>query len=137
MFAALENHAFAGYDLCDRDAAGDHRSGISRGIAKVERDHAHAAFYVAPHSRHSAQTARRMMEADAGGSSVEWAGVGTDNPLTEVRDLQPFVAQVVFNELGHRPVARHVPGLLVLPEPVVNLFAGGTLPDPQIAFTCL
>src|SRR5260370_36536819 len=120
MFAALENHAFAGHDLCDRDAAGDHRSGISRGIAKVERDHAHAAFYVAPHSRHSAQPARRMMEADAGGSSVEWAGVGTDNPLTEVRDLQPFVAQVVFNEPGPRPDEEHVPGVLLLPQPAFH-----------------
>src|SRR5882762_7945241 len=132
-FAALEDYAFGGNYSCDRDAGSDHRSRIPRGIAKVERDHAHAAFCVAPHPGHPAQSTRCVMEADAGGSCVERAGVGPNHSLPEVRSLQPFVTQVVFNELGHRPVEEHVPCLLIFPEPTFNLFLGGRLTDPQIS----
>src|SRR3984893_9313717 len=56
--AAFEDYAFAGHDLCDRDAAANNCSSLSRGIAKVERNHAHAAFHVAPHAGHTTQSAR-------------------------------------------------------------------------------
>src|SRR6267143_5917680 len=134
-FAALEDYALGRYYPCDRDAGSDHRSRLSRGIAKVERDHAHAAFCIPPHAGHSAQAARRMMEADAGGSRVERAGISPNYALPEVRSLQPFVTQIVFNELGHRPVEEHVPCLLIFPEPPFNLFLGGRLADPQLSIT--
>src|ERR1700731_2996384 len=76
------------------------------------------------------------MEADAGSSCIERAGIGPNNSLPEVRSLQPFVTQVVFNEPGHRPVKKHVPRLLIFPEPPFNLFLGGSLTDPKIAITC-
>jgi len=68
-------------------------------------------------------------------SCVEWAGISPNYALPEVRSLQPFVTQVVFNELGHRPVEEHVPCLLIFPEPPFNLFLGGRLADPQISVT--
>src|ERR1700726_3352893 len=77
-----------------------------------------------------------MMEADAGGSCVERASIRPNYSLPEVRSLEPFVTQVVFNELGHRPVKKDVPRLLIIPEPPFNLFLGGSLTDPQIAITC-
>jgi hypothetical protein len=56
--------------------------------------------------------------------------------LPEIRSLQPFVTQVVFYELGHRPIEEHVPRLLIFPEPPFNLFLTGRLSDPKIAITC-
>src|ERR1700739_4136922 len=76
-----------------------------------------------------------MMKAYAGGSWFERAGVGADNPLSEVGSLEPFVAQVVLNELGHRQGEGHMPFFLIVPESLFNLFAGGRLADPQIAIT--
>src|ERR1700720_1692530 len=76
------------------------------------------------------------MEADAGGSCVEWAGVCPNYSLPEIRNLQPFVTQIVFDELGHRPVEEHVLCLLIVPKPRFNPFASGRLADPQIAITC-
>ncbi len=73
------------------------------------------------------------MKADAGGSCIERAGIGPNHPLSEVPRLQSFVAQIVFNELGHRPLEEHAFRFFVLPQPLVNLFAGGSLPDPHIA----
>src|SRR5579862_4415551 len=77
-----------------------------------------------------------MMEMDAGGSCVEWAGVCSNHSLSEVRRLQPFVAQEIFNELSHRPIEEHVLCLLVSAEPFFNLFDGWRLADPQIAIAC-
>src|SRR5258706_6913108 len=135
-FATFEHDAFSGYYPCDRNAGGNHRSRLSRGIANIKRDHAHAAFNVTPHAGHSAQAARCVMEANAGGSCVEWAGVGANHSLPEVCNLQPFVTQIVFNEFGHRPVEEHVLRLLIVSKPRVNLFARGRLADPHIAVTC-
>src|ERR1700730_7147031 len=77
-----------------------------------------------------------MMEADAGGPGVKWAGVGPNHSLPEVRSLKPFVTQVVFDEFGHRPVEEHVPCFLIFPESLFNLLAGGRFANPQIAITC-
>src|ERR1700691_2163528 len=75
------------------------------------------------------------MEADAGSPRVERAGVGPNHSLPEVRSLQAFVTQVVFNKLGHRPVEEHVPCLLIFPEPFFDLLLRWGLADPQIAIT--
>ena len=55
--AALKKHAFTGQNLGHRNSRGDGCAGFARGIAKIERNHPHAALYVAPHSRPSAQPA--------------------------------------------------------------------------------
>src|SRR4029077_13506668 len=76
-----------------------------------------------------------MMESDAGGPCVEWAGGGPDHPLPEVGSLKPFVPQVVFDEFGHRPVEEHMPCFLIFPESLFNLLAARRLANPQIAVT--
>jgi hypothetical protein len=53
--AAFEYDALAGNDLRDRHSGGDHCTGFASGIAKVERDHAHATLHITPHTRHPAQ----------------------------------------------------------------------------------
>ena len=46
--AVFEPHTLAGHDLADRDAAGEHRARVLRGVGDREADHAHAATHVAP-----------------------------------------------------------------------------------------
>ena len=44
------------------------------------------------------------METDGGGAGIEGAGVGADDALTEISDLQALVFDVTLDELGHGPV---------------------------------
>src|ERR1700734_3986976 len=51
----LEDYTWSRYDLPDGNAGRCDRSCFTWGVAEVERDHAHPAFGVAPHARHSAE----------------------------------------------------------------------------------
>ncbi len=63
------------------------------------------------------------MKTDGGGAGGEWAGVGADDALSEVGDLQALVREVAFDELGHRPIEEHVLCFFVGMEAVFDLFA--------------
>src|ERR1035441_10300575 len=73
------------------------------------------------------------MEADGSGAGIEGAGVGADDALAEVGDLQALIAQVVFDELGHGPVEEDGTRFRVTAEALFDLLAGGRLADPSVA----
>ena len=132
--AGFEQDAFAGKDLRDGHAGRDDRAGLLRGVAEVEGDHAHAAGDVAPHAGHAAEASRGVVEADGGGAGVEGAGVGADDALAEIGGLQARVAEIVLDELGHRPVEEQMAGFLIVAEALVDLFGGGGVADPEISW---
>src|SRR5208337_4292948 len=105
---------------------------VAGDVAEDERDHADSAFHVAPHARRSAQPSGLMVKVDRRGARVVRAGVGADDPLTQVRHLEPLIPEVVFDALDHRPLKEHVPSLDIAAEPLVDLVHGGGLADPEI-----
>ena len=63
---------------------------------------------------------------------VERAGVGADHPLTEQRDLQPLVAQVMLDELDHRPLEQQLARLVVAADPLFELGTRGRWSEPEV-----
>ena len=133
--SAVEQHAFAREYLGHGHAGDDGGAGLAGCIAEVEGDHAHSAAHVAPHAGHSAQTAGGVVKANGSCAGVEGAGVGADDALAEVGNLEAFVAEVVLHKLGHRPIEEHGAGLRIVAEAVFDLLAGGSVADPEIART--
>ena len=99
----------------------------------MEGDHAHAAAHVTPHAGHIRPVGRRRGESNGGGARIEGTGVGADDALTEVGDLQAFVAEVAFDELGHGPVEEDGMRFGVIAETIFDLLSRGWLPDPGVA----
>ena len=63
----------------DRDAAGELRAGLLRGVGDREADHPHAALDVAPHRALALEVALVVHELDRGGARVLRAAVGGDD----------------------------------------------------------
>src|ERR1035438_9725829 len=74
-----------------------------------------------------------MMEANRGGALIEWAGVGADHALAEIRHLQSFVAQIALDKFRHRPIEKQRARFGVIPEALFDLLARGCIADPGIA----
>ena len=102
-------------------------------IAKQKRNHAHSAAHVTPHAGHAAQAAGGMVEADRGGAAIERTRVGADHSLSQVAILQPFILEIVSDELGHRPLAQQLPRFLVAAQAGIDLLVARRIADPQIA----
>jgi hypothetical protein len=71
-----------------------------------------------------------MMEADGGSAGIEGAGVGADDALAEIGDLQALVFKIALDKLGHGPIEENGAGFGIVAETVFNLVAGGRLADP-------
>src|SRR5882757_638799 len=134
--AAFKHDTFARQDLRNRNSGCNDSSRLPRGIAEVERDHPHTAFDIAPHPRHSAKPPRSMMKTNRCGPRVERTRIRANHPLSKVSRLQPFIAQIVFNEVSHRPVEEHPPCFFIATKPLINLFACRSLADPHISIAC-
>ncbi len=77
-----------------------------------------------------------MVKTNGGGTGIERAGVGANDALAEIGDLEAFVDEVVFDKLRHGPVEEHRAGFYVIAEQQFNLLACWRIANPQIVFTC-
>jgi hypothetical protein len=73
------------------------------------------------------------MEANGCGAGIEGAGVGADDALAEVGDLQALVFKVVLDEFSHGPVVEQMACSIVVAETGLDFFGGGRIADPAIA----
>ena len=73
------------------------------------------------------------MEPDGCGAGIEGAGVGADNTLPEIGDLQPFVPKIMLDILRHRPIKKYGKRLVVGAEPRFDLGGCWSFANPQIA----
>ena len=131
--AGFELDPLARHDPGHRHTGRHHGAGRAGGVAEEERDHAHPPLDVPPHAGHAPQPARGMVEVDRRRPRVERAGVGADDPLTEQRDLQPLVAQVMLDELDHRPLEQELARLVVAADPLFELGPRGRSSEPEVS----
>src|SRR5258707_11263960 len=75
------------------------------------------------------------MKANGRCAFVERAGVGPDDSLPKVGNLQLLVLQVVLDKLGHRPVEKHSLGLGIVAQALFNLLPCRRFTYPDIAVT--
>src|SRR5579884_1534834 len=75
-----------------------------------------------------------MMKANGGCARIERAGVRADDALSEIRNLQPFVGEIAFDELGHRPIEQQAARFFIIAEASFQFFARGRLADPHVVF---
>ena len=73
------------------------------------------------------------MEPDGCGAGIEGAGVGADNTLPEIGDLQPFVPKIMLDILRHRPIKKYGKRLVAGAEPHFDLGWCWSFANPQIA----
>src|SRR5580698_6671 len=130
---AFEDDSLAGQNLRHWNAGDDRGPGLASRVAKVERHHAHSALHVTPHAGHAAEPPRRVMKANRSRALVERTRICADDSLTEIGHLQPFVFEISFDQLGHRPVEEQLPSLIVVAQAVFDLIARGRVSDPKIA----
>src|SRR6516162_8461826 len=76
------------------------------------------------------------MKADARSSRIERARIGSNYALPEVGDLEPFIAQIVFDEFRHGPIEQHMLCVCIIAEPVFDLLARGRIANPQVPIPC-
>ena len=75
-----------------------------------------------------------MVGVDAGGARVARAGTGADDALAVQGGAQPFVADVVLDDVGDRGVEQRVDRLSVVAEPRLDLVARRSVAEPCVAF---
>ena len=74
-----------------------------------------------------------MVEMNRSRARVVWAGECADHPLTQIRRLEALVIDVMFEAFDHRPLEQHFPSLVIAGETALELVAGWSFADPQIA----
>src|SRR5579863_1069970 len=72
------------------------------------------------------------MKADGGSAGVEGAGIGANNSLAEIGDLQTLVLKIALDKLRHRPLEEQSAGLYVISEALFIVVKGGCVVEPQI-----
>src|SRR3982074_1318466 len=117
--AAFENHAFSEQNLCNGYTGCNHSSRLPRGVAEVERDHAHTTFYIAPHSGHQTEPASSMERANRRSPRVEGARIRPDPSLSKVRRLQPLIQQLPIHDFSRLLFKKPSPCFFVAAEPFI------------------
>ena len=131
--APLELDARPRDDPGHRSPGQDHGAGVAGDVAEDERDHAHPALDVSPHPRHPAQPARLVVEVDRRRPRVVRAGERADDPLPEIGRLEALVVEEMLDVLDHRPVEQDAQRLGVSRQPALDLVAGRSPADPEVA----
>src|ERR1700694_385414 len=73
-----------------------------------------------------------MMKPNGSGAGIEWTGVGSDDALAQVGDLEPLVFEIFLYEFGHRPVKQQGTRLIVIAKPLLNLLPSWGFIEPHV-----
>ena len=130
----LELDALAGHHARDRDAAGERRAGLLRGVGDREARPSPSRPRRRPSSEPGAvEVALVVHQLDRGGARVPRTRPGPDHPAAEERVVQPLVGEVVRHHLGDRRLEDEVDHRLVAAEHRLDLGPGRRVALPGVA----
>ena len=72
------------------------------------------------------------MEPDRRGAGIVRAGVGPDDALAEIREVEPFVVHETLDQLHHRPLEEERARLGIAVQPLLDPLARRCIAHPQI-----